>query len=156
MDYLAKATWGAYHLRWVYLYTASHTNSRCTCQSSLQILRWLYVHIWPFLFKRFACAHLIPPQSIISSAVQFFYAWRVKVVTGKIWVVLIITVSACISMRELYSLVMLVRWLIFIDSRGHWNRYCRHENSDFRRVRKIQGNRHHMVSTMTEFIIDGC
>ena len=43
-------------------------------------------------------------QGLVACAVQCFYAWRVKVVTEKIWMVVIIVAMAVISMRKLFSL----------------------------------------------------
>lgn len=54
--------------------------------------------------------HLIPLlQGIIACTVQCFYAWRVKVVTSNLWVAVLITITATISMRELFLLLILVQ-----------------------------------------------
>ena len=67
--------------------------------------------------------HLIPlSQGIISSSVQLFYAWRVKVVTGNMWIVLFIVVCAIIDLRELFfttnSCLALVDFLLPVAAIG--------------------------------------
>jgi hypothetical protein len=40
-------------------------------------------------------------QGIIASCVQLCFAWRVKIITNNIWVVILIVSCAIVSMRKL-------------------------------------------------------
>lgn len=103
--YLARATWGtcypgsalciACHIEMV----IANSSHRCKpCHDCKLIAGHFYSH--PL--------HS-PMQGLIACAVQCFYAWRVKIITGKIWVVVIIAAMAIISMRELFFLLTLVK-----------------------------------------------
>ena len=74
---------------------------------------------WYVLCLHFFCTVLIGrAQGIIATMVQLFFAWRVKVLTGNIWLVMLLVVGTTISGR--------VSLIPSLKERVRTNHYRRH------------------------------
>ena len=84
---------------------------------------------------------------IIASAVQFFFAWRVKVVTGNWWLVALISTCALTGMRMAIFICCMHYLTVHPGSLVHWYFDCGWDNPRVPRIHQIQSNCNCLVST---------
>lgn len=83
---------------------------------------------------------------IIASTVQFFFAWRVKVVTGNWWLVALISTCALTGMRMAIFICCMHYLTVHPGSLVHWYFDCGWDNPRVPRIHQIQSNCNYLVS----------